>query len=171
MMTSFKKLLMAFALLSISMGANALTVNLDPFTLDPTEAAGALSGGYNVSNVTGAFDIDILFEVVNASSAPGSANVISVQLGSFFGVDTIAATLNGAALIFSNGPSLVFGSIDTFFNSGSYTLNLTGTTFPNGATLSGNVALGPSAVPVPAAFWLFGTALMGLFGINRRSKK
>ena len=27
-----------------------------------------------------------------------------------------------------------------------------------------------SAVPVPAAFWLFGTALIGLVGINRRKK-
>ena len=29
----------------------------------------------------------------------------------------------------------------------------------------------PSAVPVPAAAWLFGSALLGLFGINRRKTK
>ena len=29
----------------------------------------------------------------------------------------------------------------------------------------------PAAVPVPAAVWLFGSALMGFMGITRRNKK
>ena len=33
-----------------------------------------------------------------------------------------------------------------------------------------NVSSSISAVPVPAAFWLFGTALIGLVGIGKRSK-
>lgn len=33
-----------------------------------------------------------------------------------------------------------------------------------------NVSGSISAVPVPAAIWLFGTALVGLFGIRKRSK-
>jgi hypothetical protein len=33
-----------------------------------------------------------------------------------------------------------------------------------------NVQLSVSAVPVPAAFWLFGTALIGFIGISRRRK-
>jgi hypothetical protein len=33
-----------------------------------------------------------------------------------------------------------------------------------------NVQLSVSAVPVPAAFWLFGTALVGFIGISRRRK-
>jgi hypothetical protein len=31
-----------------------------------------------------------------------------------------------------------------------------------------NVTLSPSPVPVPAALWLFGTALIGLIGVSRR---
>ncbi len=34
----------------------------------------------------------------------------------------------------------------------------------------GGVAVAPAAVPVPAAVWLFGTGLMGLFGSTRRRK-
>ena len=34
----------------------------------------------------------------------------------------------------------------------------------------GGVAIAPAAVPVPAAVWLFGTGLMGLFGAIRRRK-
>jgi hypothetical protein len=33
-----------------------------------------------------------------------------------------------------------------------------------------NWVTGPSPVPVPAAFWLFGTALLGFIGISRRTK-
>ncbi len=34
--------------------------------------------------------------------------------------------------------------------------------------LAGSATLSASAVPVPAAVWLFGSALMGLFGASRR---
>lgn len=33
-----------------------------------------------------------------------------------------------------------------------------------------DVTLGVSAVPIPAAFWLFGSGLLGLVGISRRKK-
>jgi len=39
-----------------------------------------------------------------------------------------------------------------------------------GSTVGMDLRLGLSAVPVPAAFWLFGTALIGLLGFNRRRK-
>lgn len=36
--------------------------------------------------------------------------------------------------------------------------------------VAGGFAVGVSAVPVPAAVWLFGSGLLGLFGIARRKK-
>jgi hypothetical protein len=39
-----------------------------------------------------------------------------------------------------------------------------------GLFLEGSVSAAPSAVPVPAAAWLFGSALVGLAGIGRKRK-
>ena len=33
-----------------------------------------------------------------------------------------------------------------------------------------NIAVTPSAIPVPAAVWLFGSGLLGLVGVARRRK-
>jgi hypothetical protein len=53
---------------------------------------------------------------------------------------------------------------------GQMVLNLTDF-WPNGGSIS-HIAIfgGMSAVPVPAAFWLFGTALIGFIGVSRRTK-
>jgi hypothetical protein len=40
--------------------------------------------------------------------------------------------------------------------------------FDYNLTLGGTVATTPSAVPVPAAAWLFGSGLLGLVGVARR---
>ena len=43
--------------------------------------------------------------------------------------------------------------------------------FPGGPVPNpSNWVTGPSPVPVPAAFWLFGTALIGFIGFSRRTK-
>lgn len=38
----------------------------------------------------------------------------------------------------------------------------------NTSTVVGTFSLAPSAVPIPAAFWLFGSAMAGLLGVARR---
>ena len=43
-------------------------------------------------------------------------------------------------------------------------------TFPNGTTATGGWFYQTSAVPVPAAVWLFGSGLLGLIGVARRKK-
>jgi hypothetical protein len=49
----------------------------------------------------------------------------------------------------------------------SYTISLAGTATGVGS----DYRLEVSAVPVPAAVWLFGTALLGLFGVQRNKAK
>ncbi|MHB8535825.1 MAG: VPLPA-CTERM sorting domain-containing protein [Sulfuricaulis sp.] len=60
-------------------------------------------------------------------------------------------------------------------NSASQVWNLVSvdTAMPDGpfAGNKANFNLGPAAVPVPAAVWLFGSGLLGLVGIARRKKK
>jgi hypothetical protein len=48
----------------------------------------------------------------------------------------------------------IFGTLDGRFTSGGYNVSVEGTDV--------------SSVPVPAAAWLFGSALMGLVGFSRR---
>jgi hypothetical protein len=48
-------------------------------------------------------------------------------------------------------------------------LTVTGNDVPSG-NFYDNVSLAPSAVPVPAAVWLFGSGLLGLVGVARRRK-
>ena len=36
--------------------------------------------------------------------------------------------------------------------------------------LKAKLEVTPAVVPVPAAFWLFGTALIGFIGISRRTR-
>jgi hypothetical protein len=38
----------------------------------------------------------------------------------------------------------------------------------NGLAKKGNIDISVSSVPIPAAVWLFGSALMGLLGVTRR---
>ena len=57
-------------------------------------------------------------------------------------------------------------------NDGGAALETALTTFGVSFHLSPEAVLSPppmSAVPVPAAFWLFGTALIGFIGFSRRT--
>jgi hypothetical protein len=42
---------------------------------------------------------------------------------------------------------------------------------PTGGTTGFNVSAAPAVVPIPAAFWLLGSGLLGLIGIRRKLKK
>ena len=60
-------------------------------------------------------------------------------------------------------PLILDGLLDLSF--------LTSLTVTDNVTISGNISFDEvSAVPVPAAVWLFGTALIGLVGLSRRRK-
>lgn len=92
---------------------------------------------------------------------------------SIYGVDDATDTANLA--LFSNiqnsiywtGTALTASSAFVFAtNDGQSILFPTSITLPVWAVTSGDVAA--SVVPVPAAVWLFGSALIGLVGIKRK---
>lgn len=67
------------------------------------------------------------------------------------------------------GPTGEFGIFSTLFNplvTGAYQFRFSGPVVENASSLTLRVA----AVPVPAAVWLFGSALAGLAVISRRRK-
>lgn len=94
------------------------------------------------------------------------------------GVWTLNDNLNGASIFELKPSSVVLGSAngalslsgDLIFGAtsgwGNF-LQLTSTELAN--TVVGQIKLVPSAVPVPAAAWLFGSALIGLTGYKRRT--
>jgi hypothetical protein len=67
----------------------------------------------------------------------------------------------GAAAIDISGGNL------SFFGTGGFLDSVTGISLNSN---EGDWVLRPSAVPVPAAVWLFGTALIGLLGFGKRRK-
>jgi hypothetical protein len=102
--------------------------------------------------------------------------------GTFSGCDTPTAAPTAHNCLWSGTLNSVGNSASTVFsvhstdNDGDTTL---GVPMAPGGPFAGNnanfnlqgVALAESAVPVPAAVWLFGSGLLGLVGIARRKKK
>ena len=97
--------------------------------------------------------------------APTSLFLGGGRIGSeFFDVDGVFDLIVGNALVFD-----LSGAVIEVFSGTSTPSNIQGIGdigFDYILTL--NVA--PSAVPLPAAAWLFGSALFGLFGLKRRQK-
>jgi len=66
------------------------------------------------------------------------------------------------------------GGTNSEYNDGSggdrYDLNYLGFDISGGQFQFGAVGGDIAAVPVPAAFWLFGSALIGFIGISRRTR-
>lgn len=71
------------------------------------------------------------------------------------GIDVLTFASNALDKVFNI--SFLAGDIVEFFVSGT-------------AGRSGNIDISVSGVPVPAAVWLFGSAIMGMMGLTRRKK-
>lgn len=68
------------------------------------------------------------------------------------------------------GLGLTEDSFKDFLSSGSEPFVAAFTATKSGNTFGGNYGAGVSAVPIPAAVWLFGSALLGLLGFKRSGK-
>lgn len=120
---------------------------------------------------------------VMAGQNPGNAAGISIfndlQDGSFYGLTTISSSTSSDAILdvsFTgvNSISDITSSIGGLFAVGGYVSSLnspldeflfSGTASQIGSV---NLLLEIAVVPVPAAFWLFGSSLLVLIGIARK---
>ncbi len=185
------KLLGIIAMLAVT-GANASTVSVDPsvltvapgssftaaITADFTAEGGASEGGFLLS-----WDPAVL--TLNEAASGASADIAGDIVLDFAIVDPVFGELDYSysTCLLACAPSTVYGVYDLSFDvnpaaSGDTPIALTigvigdrwsdanGDLLPNptfnGATIT------VSAVPVPAAAWLFASGLLGLVGVARR---
>ena len=177
-MINIERLVMLFVLLIISMGASAVTVHGPIGTLGPATLLAPVTLVVSEAFDPGVVDDVFLFDVVtNGFLSIASATATSIELDlpglniNIFNIDNFQFALTddtGTPLTsFANsGESIdLVGIVD-----GIYGILFQGiATGTAGGSVTGIVAL-VSAVPVPPAVWLFGSALLGLIGVSRTRK-
>lgn len=142
-----------------------------PFVLDVgiNNIAGSFCCGADGLQSTGdeadsfQFIVPVGLEVTNVLGTSGSPDgghlTISLTGGALL-IDLLnggGPNLTGGGLLLSAG--LYDFTFDNIFQQGSWGVNMTV-----------EVASGMSPVPIPAAIWLFATALIGLVGFSKRRK-
>ena len=151
-----------------SFGSGLLTGNVDsgghflaPHS-DPPTILGSITAGFSGGIVDGAGDDLIIYDCcAGTTPTPGETASVSVS------TDNITFTFLG-----------LYGPVNSFDFNGIFAsvvnfvkiVNTSTTNSPDIDAFQGNYMAPVSAVPVPAAVWLFGTALIGLVGFGKRRK-
>lgn len=176
MITTSHRFLAVAAALVMMYGMTSVQANPISFTLignvDYADPGNAFSLVDNDSiTVTGIFDNAGLTGVGTESVFFGGGNTLNLDVGNMTFSEADDAL---AELVFTDG-AFTYLSFSTMFGSDSFF-----DTYPCGVTCfegqddNLNIIEGTwtsySAVPVPAAVWLFGSGLLGLVGIARRKK-
>ena len=166
-MLHFKGILIFFALLSLSMGANATIDHGNVGTLGPAGSSPTLFINSRFEN--GLVD-DIYFFTVDTGgiSSIAVASSTSLTLPNVFEIENFSVSLTDALGV--NLTALI-GSGDTteaisVLDGAVYGLLLQGNAIGNAGGAATSV-LAISAIPIPATFWLLGSALVGMIGISR----
>ena len=153
----FNKIIALTFVLLFSPASYAVTVDIngDPFTLEQGSGPLALSATLT-DTVTPGYFHRWSIEGVNVSGLEApvlSWLEIAAATGGAPGLYTIALNVTNAP------PSFVCRQFP----------RLPGCISPDEGVATANLTI-TSPIPVPAAVWLFGTALIGLIGISRRRK-
>lgn len=143
----------------LSNSQGALTLAAGTTALDLYyDVGGDTSYGYDFT-----LDIDGIGSIANVAGGDS-------DLGNIFGT-TGWRQLGGSVFGVTGGSFLAF-SFDFTADTGTSLLisgSYTDASFLD-ATISSSTLANVSAVPVPAAVWLFGSGLIGLIGVARRKK-
>ncbi|MDD5578957.1 MAG: CHRD domain-containing protein [Methylobacter sp.] len=154
-------LALGVALVTLDTGLNSMTVD--------TTFTGL------TSNVTAAH-IHCCTAVLGAGTAMVATQVptfpgfpLGVKLGSYNQTFDMASTssYNPAFLALYTGPSQAFNALAAGLNAGTAYFNIHTSNFPTGEIRGFRQSI-PTAVPIPAAFWLMGSALATLMSFSRR---
>ncbi|WP_200821412.1 VPLPA-CTERM sorting domain-containing protein [Oceanicoccus sp. KOV_DT_Chl] len=180
-----KKLALATALVGASVAAQADYV---PFILTDSFVANQFQpvpGSLGGSPDSGSLQLDLDTFVLSGSVAISSVtNVTNFDYTADWSLSMITGALTVSNRSCTNNPGDVFGACTTFMleqvyattnDAGPGSTNFTVTSPEPGSAVANVYSFnfqavgGPvSEVPVPAAAWLFGSALVGLAGIGRK---
>jgi hypothetical protein len=185
-------LIITSASVAALMGATAQAATVGAaldYAQDIDIVGGALFSGSGVGSGSGSFDtngeLTVASEVATslpALGAPGVVTASTVYSGSIVGnlwtysgtSQTTFAGCTGNGALCSN---VTVGTGAPSTGNAVFTLDIltggawfTSSTIATLATLNVDHTLAVAAVPVPAAAWLFGSALLGLAGVARKRK-
>lgn len=160
-MTKTIKALVATSLLGMASTAGAASVDLGSIAAGEFAGASLLSpsGATIADEWTFTIDEDLLTAISLDSndSAP------------FFGISDFVATSPSTDIVFTYDASDNAYSFDGLLAAGTYTIDVTGLVTGDFAGQY-DVLVGTAVIPVPAAVWLFGSALLGMATTARRRK-
>ena len=155
-----------------------------PSTNGNSKAAGAAKAVFTSANGT-ATNANVSAKTLTGNLEPflnGINNDITLTTGGLFPLTTASETSSGSVGVGAESRYGFWSNLD-FASLGGTAMQLFGFTGNNStgqlqsyilgtATLdaSGNLSIAgtPPTVPLPAAVWLFGSGLLGLFGVSRR---
>lgn len=170
-----KKILLVLVFMTVSFVANSAVIPLDFGTLGPGDHAEVTSPPIPEDFHT------VELDFVISGTPVGGANTVG---GTFtFGGPNGRVVIGGARLFdVSNNVEIInaVGFQTTLFGFASasfFDLNLVDSAYQivleiealdgNNATIQGQIDV--AAVPIPAAIWLFGTAMIGVFGYKKQA--
>jgi len=161
-------------LLGLFFAMFAMQVNAAAITIDDTDIF-SLSQNIKESKVTtaGFTDTHTMTLVNSAGNTGFMANFTLVDHESNTMADLAAVIKNAAGnVVFSFGSTAISTPVSgLFLETGVYSVIISASSVVSGAIgfpETYTFGVDAAAVPLPAAVWLFGSALMGLFGASRR---
>lgn len=155
---------------SLSLTASAATVtvatpvDVQIYINSPTVVPGFFSDTYN-------FTISVQSDTADSVSNHLLTGFIKRKTVTITDISNLNLSIYDASntLLSSTGDNISANGINVA--AGSYHAVVTGNAIgTNGGLYSLSLYAEPSAVPVPAAFWLLGSGLLGLVGIARRKE-
>ncbi|MEH6591243.1 MAG: hypothetical protein V7746_13375 [Halioglobus sp.] len=172
-------LLAASALSSVAHAAVVPGANLTGWEVTNIFTTDADSGGdAETSNMF----LDLSTYIQSGSVSMGTETSVTNMSYSAanWDINLVTSTITATGVTCVNNPGFTFDACGGFFEEGSVTAithNAAGpgpfqVVYDQGGTteLVNTFQFGTAAVPVPAAAWLFGSALLGLAGVGRRRR-
>lgn len=156
--------------INASTGAIAFSGNIAEGNYSAVAYTNSTPAGAPAPNTTMLYYVDASDNTLNRNVAPGTFNAPNIQeVGKLGNIGAI----NGFE-IFANGSAFLAATVGTSGNGATQLFNVDlgeGKATQIGMFSTGirGLAAAPSAVPVPAAAWLFGSALIGFAGFRRKS--